>query len=270
MTDVENKALYIAEQCRRAGMTLAGVAGVLANVEAESAFKPTNLQDTYERALGYNDESYTAAVDNGTYHNFTGDAAGYGICQWTASDRKAQMLAYFRQRGMSIGDFRTQVDFLLYEMGSGYRRPWITCTNSNDPYQCGYDVCHDYEICANLEASSDYRGGQARKWYTWLQQHNGDQSEIPEEGQPQPETDDEGMPIEKTWPPRMLQRDRCTGWPEIKLLQDLLRCHGYNVLTDGIFGEELEKKVKQFQTETGLEADGIVGPMTWNALGIKF
>ena len=48
MTDTENKALYIAEQCRRAGMTLAGAAGVLANVEAESAFRNDNLQDCYD------------------------------------------------------------------------------------------------------------------------------------------------------------------------------------------------------------------------------
>ena len=62
MTETENKALYIDEQCRKAGMTLAGAAGVIANVEAESAFKSTNLQDCYERPIGMNDEQYTAVV----------------------------------------------------------------------------------------------------------------------------------------------------------------------------------------------------------------
>ena len=55
MTDTENKALYIAEQCRKAGMTLAGTAGVLANVEAESIFSPINLEDSKENRVGMTD-----------------------------------------------------------------------------------------------------------------------------------------------------------------------------------------------------------------------
>ena len=86
MTDINRKALYITQECLKAGMTVAGAAGVLANVAAESAFNPRNLQDTYERALGYNDDSYTDAVDNGAYQGFTRDAAGYGLAQWTAGD----------------------------------------------------------------------------------------------------------------------------------------------------------------------------------------
>ena len=39
MTDINRKALYIAQECLKAGMTVAGAAGVLANVAAESAFK---------------------------------------------------------------------------------------------------------------------------------------------------------------------------------------------------------------------------------------
>jgi hypothetical protein len=35
-----------------------------------------------------NDASYTAAVDNGSYTNFTHDFAGYGLAQWTYWSRK--------------------------------------------------------------------------------------------------------------------------------------------------------------------------------------
>ena len=52
-----------------------GVAGIMGNMYAESALNPKNLQNTYEKKLGYTDESYTAAVDNGSYTNFVKDSA---------------------------------------------------------------------------------------------------------------------------------------------------------------------------------------------------
>ncbi len=288
MTDAQSKALYISEQCRMAGMTMAGAAGVIANVEAESAFKSTNLQDSYEKSLGYNDESYTAAVDNGTYRNFSGDDAGYGLAQWTAGDRKAKMLAYFQQHKKSIGDFQTQVAFLIYEM-SGYRRAWLTCTTSNDPYQCGYDVCKYYEIPANTETQSQYRGSQAKKWYDWLAANTGTGSTIPEEPKKPEETTSQEKPTKPAQPSagnqsgpetttapdaggktgrirlRMIDQG-IQGWPEVWLLQAALKTRGYNVLIDGIFGASLTAKTEQFQAAAGLDADGVVGPLTWAAL----
>ena len=49
-----------------AGMTIAGAAGLMGNLYAESVLNPKNLQQTYEKSLGYSDESYTQAVDNGS------------------------------------------------------------------------------------------------------------------------------------------------------------------------------------------------------------
>ena len=283
MTESENKALYIGEQCRKAGLTLAGAAGVIANVEAESAFKETNLQDTYERSLGMSDRSYTDAVDCGSYQDFTRDAAGYGLAQWTAAERKAKMLVFFKQRGVSIGDFRTQVDYLLHEM-RGYTRAWETCTSSNEAYECGYAVCRYYEIPADTEAQARQRGYRATNWYTFLANamNTGAESSISENGSSgdqgaaesgksgsesgnTQELDEDGLPIPKTWPPRTIDTN-CTGWPEVKLLQALLLCHGYNVLIDGIYGEALRRKVALFQDAYDLGNDGIVGPKTWAAL----
>ena len=58
------------------GMTDAGVAGLMGNLFAESGLNPKNLQNSYEKKLGYTDATYTAAVDNGTYTNFVRDSAG--------------------------------------------------------------------------------------------------------------------------------------------------------------------------------------------------
>lgn len=66
----------------------------MGNLYAESALKPTNLQNTYEKKLGFSDTAYTQAVDNGTYTNFVKDSAGYGLAQWTHWSRKQALLAY--------------------------------------------------------------------------------------------------------------------------------------------------------------------------------
>ena len=87
---------------------------------------------------------------------------------------------------------------------------------------------------------------------------------------PKPDTDDDGMPIPETWPPRTIDKNHCTGWPEIKLAQALLSCHGYNVLVDGIFSDAMEEKVKDFQKANGLKADGICGRITHDCLWQKF
>ncbi|MBQ9663671.1 MAG: peptidoglycan-binding protein [Oscillospiraceae bacterium] len=273
MNGTENKALYIAEQCRKAGITLAGAAGILANIEAESAFKSTNLQDVYEVSLGMNDAQYTAAVDSGAYTRFVGDDAGYGICQWTASDRKDGMMKFHRARGASIGDFRTQVDWMLTEIKQ-YAYAWRTCTTSDNPYECGYAVCRYYEIPANTEQQAKGRGGNSQKWYDFLAaaMKSGTESTITEEPAPQANTESlvtDGDGVPQNWPPRTIDA-HCSGWPEVKLLQAVLSCRGYNALIDGLWTDELTKKVKAFQTAQRLQpVDGVVGPGTWAALGLS-
>jgi peptidoglycan hydrolase-like protein with peptidoglycan-binding domain len=51
---------------------------------------------------------------------------------------------------------------------------------------------------------------------------------------------------------------------EVTLLQSLL---GINA--DGIFGDQTEAAVIKFQHEHNLDADGIVGSLTWAALEAK-
>jgi len=50
---------------------------------------------------------------------------------------------------------------------------------------------------------------------------------------------------------------------EVKELQEFL-----DLQTDGIFGKGTEAAVTQWQSSNGLVADGIVGPATWDAMGI--
>ena len=96
-----------------------GAAGLMGNLYAESGLNPKNLQNSYEKKLGMTDESYTAAVDAGTYADFDTDEAGYGLAQWTYPARKHNLRAYCLGQGASIGDLTAQLGFLWQEL-QGY------------------------------------------------------------------------------------------------------------------------------------------------------
>ena len=98
-----------------------GTAGMMGNMQAESGLKPNNLQNSYEKKLGYTDETYTVVVDNGSYKNFVSDAAGYGLCQWTSSGRKNGLLNLKNSRGCSIADLGLQLDWLWQELTTSYK-----------------------------------------------------------------------------------------------------------------------------------------------------
>lgn len=52
----------------------------------------------------------------------------------------------------------------------------------------------------------------------------------------------------------------------VKQVQTRLRALGWEIIADGIFGLETERKVKSFQARASLPDDGVVGPKTWRAL----
>lgn len=58
----------------------------------------------------------------------------------------------------------------------------------------------------------------------------------------------------------------------VRRLQTLLNSRlipSPNLLEDGVFGSKTDVAVKQFQTQCALIADGVVGPRTWTALGMR-
>ncbi|WP_241560910.1 peptidoglycan-binding domain-containing protein [Streptomyces orinoci] len=57
--------------------------------------------------------------------------------------------------------------------------------------------------------------------------------------------------------------------PKVKEIQCLLEKWAYDIGpsgVDGVFGADTENAVKEFQSDEGLRADGIVGPNTWRKL----
>ena len=103
------------------GLSEVATFGLMGNIYAESGLLPNNLQNSYEKKLGFTDASYTLAVDSGSYTNFVGDAAGYGLCQWTSSGRKQNMINFARKTARSIADLEMQLEFLWQELTTSYK-----------------------------------------------------------------------------------------------------------------------------------------------------
>ena len=149
-----------------AGMTKAGAAGLMGNLEAESALNPQNLQNSYEKSLGFTDESYTKAVDNGTYANFVKDCAGYGLAQWTYWTRKQALLSYAQACGKSIGDLDMQLDFLLKELSESYPAVLKTLKTTDNITTASDCVMCQYERPADTSANAkSKRAALGQKYY---------------------------------------------------------------------------------------------------------
>lgn len=156
------EARKIYDRLRAAGMSHAGACAMLGNMEAESSLKANNLQNSYEKKLGFVDELYTLAVDKGSYTNFAGDGAGYGLCQWTYAARKRKLLDYAGKRGASIGDGEMQVDFAVQELKTEYMGLWSFLCCTEDMYTATERICKEFERPA--VDNTDRRYAYALKW----------------------------------------------------------------------------------------------------------
>ena len=248
--------LQIFTKGKALGMTGYGAAGYTANILEESAGRSNNLQDSYNAAFHVTDEEYTRQVDAGT-RNFI-DSAGYGLCQWTAGDRKRNLFDYVKGKGKSIADEECQFQFSAREMRSSYTYVWNMLTGrATSAYDAGSALCKFYEIPADTEKKAQYRGNLAEQIY---RRCAGQSAPItpsePEPQQPEKET---------MWPPRML----CKGMngADVTVLQAHLVAHGYGMTAvNGVFGDSTEKALMNYQRDHGLAVDGIAGNDSFHSL----
>ena len=151
------------------GFTPAGAAGLIGNLYAESGLNPKNMENAYERKLNYTDDSYTAAVDNGSYTSFTNDAAGYGLAQWTYSTRKKGLLDLAKSKNTSIGDINTQLEYLYKELKNSFPQLFQLLQNSNDISETTIKVLTNFERPANMgESVQKQRIAYAQGYYDKL------------------------------------------------------------------------------------------------------
>ena len=147
------------------GLNDFAVAGIMGNLYAESALNPKNLQNSYEKSLGFTDVSYTEAVDNGSYTNFVRDSAGYGLVQWTYYSRKQNLLDYAKSVTKSIGDLGMQLEFMWKEL-QGYTSVMKTLNGAKSVLEASNAILLQYERPADQSTSAqNKRAGYGQKYY---------------------------------------------------------------------------------------------------------
>lgn len=150
---------------KAAGLSDCGVAGLMGNLFAESALIPTNLQNSYEKSLGFTDAEYTAAVDDGSYSNFAHDSAGYGLAQWTYWTRKQSLLDYAKRCRKSIGDLEMQLAFLVNEL-AGYSGVMSVLKTATTVQAASDKVLVDFERPADQsQTTKKRRANYGQKYY---------------------------------------------------------------------------------------------------------
>lgn len=215
-----------------------GTAGLMGNLKAESGLVSTNLQNSFQNALGFSDLTYTKAVDDGSYTNFEKDKAGYGLAQWTCWSRKRDLLNYARKTCRSIGDETMQLEFLMQELQKSFKAVWNTLRTAKSVKEASDIVLTQFERPANMTAANKVRRADI--------------------GQKIYDTYATKYKMVKVELPVLKKGAKCEA---VKALQTLL-----GIEADGSFGGATDRAVKEFQKARGMTADGSVGAGTWGRL----
>lgn len=161
-----NNAAKIYNYLVKAGLSPAGASGVLGNMQKESGFEPTNLQNSYEKSLGFTDSTYTSAVDSESYNNFGNDSAGYGLVQFTHSSLKKPLLELSKKSGKSVGDLGLQLDYLKQMLQQSYSGVWNSLKTAGDPGEAAKLFMLKFERPADQSAKAqNERAGYANQFY---------------------------------------------------------------------------------------------------------
>jgi len=153
------------------GCTEEGAAGLMGNLEAESGCKPVRVQGDYNHgnAEEYS-ANYTAKVDSGeiSEHDFVYNGpggGGYGLAQWTSSDRKQGLYNHVKSKGTSIGDLQSQLEYLIQELTTSYSAVWNVITTTHDINEASDIVLTKFERPKDISGNTPVRRNNAQTIY---------------------------------------------------------------------------------------------------------
>lgn len=165
-----------------------------------------------------------------------------------------------------------QVDFAMWELITygQYATLLNLLKTDNDLYTCVDKICRLYEQPAVNNVGARFEAANKIKYQINLNEWGQASEPVPvPASDPEPaEASEPGTgapPVSEFWSPRVV--DKNMHGPDVEVLQAVLKARGYiSTNPDGIFGSYLENAVKRFQTDSGLQPDGVVGPLTWGKL----
>lgn len=133
-----NEQLCFAYATKVMGYNTAAAAGLLANISAESGFRPTTNGDS---------------------------GRSYGICQWFSS-RKTRLINYCEDKGLDYTTLYAQLRFLDYELERFYpsvdRYMKNVDNSASGAYDAAYYFCYNFEAPANRVGQSTSRAKAAQ------------------------------------------------------------------------------------------------------------
>ena len=146
-----------------AGYSKATTAAAMGNIMSESGFYPDRVQGDIPRS-NYSVD-YTAKVNSGAItetdfvYNGPG-GGGYGLAQWTSSDRKQTLYNRTKKSGLNIDDLKTQLDYEEEELrGSGWngndslKAQWESATEATLK-AAALAYCNGFERAASENCNS--------------------------------------------------------------------------------------------------------------------
>lgn len=150
-----------------------GVAGLLGNLEAESALMPNRVQGTTVDSTF--SAEYTAAVDSGEigeseFVNNGPNGGGYGLAQWTYPPRKQALYDLYKSGGYSsIGSLDLACAYLWVELQSVYSSVLAVLKSAKSVREASDAVLHDFESPADQSTAIEvYRAGLCSAHYAAL------------------------------------------------------------------------------------------------------
>lgn len=161
------------------GLTPEGACGLMGNQYSESAGFLANrleflcVKRYKEKGKTYTDATYTQAVDSGKISRAEflcpmGKNYGYGLVQWTTSDRKAGLYDRAKKKGVSIADEDLQIEYVLWELKNRFPKVLQKLKTTKSVQEASDYVLQYYEQPNGWQSMKKTRASYGQTYYKEL------------------------------------------------------------------------------------------------------
>ena len=242
-------------------------AALLGNADFEMALCPYRVEGdkvldedgSYPASL-----EYTAKVDSGeiTRENFAyagPSGGGYGLFAWTSPGRKEGLYDLAKERGVSVSDWKTQLDYAYKEITDRYYDLYCTLLTADNLEDAVWAFGYYFEQATGIQTTVSRRTDIAQEYYNRYADH----------AFICPYKPDTLLPIDGSYD--YLEQEYAINEYEsclpVFMAQTVLKAEGYTKAEPcGYLGPETAAVLEDFQFDNNLELTGILDPPVWRLL----